>query len=174
MADNASDTEQASRGFVRHKSGINLETMRQEAVKREQAADNWMMASLLAVNGGGIYALMGLELTGVAYAISLVMFIFGITAGLVAGRYTSILASHQSNMMLATIKVEQASRHLERVLRIEQLSQLDSAEQGIVAAESEYGEAVKKYEQVFTSDMPLALGIVFFLFGCIAAGIAML
>lgn len=71
------------------------ETKRSEATRNRQSLDQWVMASLIAVNGGGVAILSGTENLGWWGLAAVAAFVCGILGALGAGRSASAIHAEQ-------------------------------------------------------------------------------
>ena len=150
-----------------------LAARRTEAAALGRASINWVMAALLTANGGAALALLGQPAHGTPAMIALGLYVLGITCALVGGKIAADFGHLSETLLLTAIYLERANRGFasagrsgdpERAARNEK--QLDELEAAFEKQRKEAGESP-------APEPWLAFGIVFFFFGCIAAGFAL-
>lgn len=148
------------------------QAMRTEAAVRSRESNNWMMAALITTNGGAIFGLLGQPDRGVATAIALGLFAAGVTCALVAGRLAAVLAYEAEALFVSAIAMNRATRHLARAADSKDEKAWELANAHCTVREEAAKTASEDFAKTSTPDLALGLGVIFFVGGCIAAGVA--
>lgn len=151
--------------------GVNT-SMRAEAATRAHVTDNWVMAALMTANGGAAIALLGQEDRSWITAAALALYMLGVTCALVGGKLSANLSHESEALFITLINQERANRHRFRAIRTGDRGIIDRAFANCEKTDKTVAEQSADFDKSSAPDPWLGFGIIFFLVGCIVAGVA--
>jgi hypothetical protein len=147
--------------------------MRAEAAARGSSANNWMLAALITTNGGGILTLLNQPTRGWAVAVALVMYLFGVTMALVAGRQAAMLSHETESLLISSMAETRAVRMLGRAVRTKDKTQWEQISRHVDERAESAAQARADFEKIPAPDMALGIGVICFFLGSIFAGVGL-
>ena len=146
---------------------------RAEAAASGQASINWVMAALLTANGGAALALLGQPARGTATMVALGLYMLGVTCALMGGKIAADFAHLTEALVTSLIHVELGSRRLAVASRTGDPAIIADAEDKLQKLDAIQAERQAEIDKSLSPEPWLGCGILFFFFGCVAAGFAL-